>query len=83
MQSVGCVAVAGEGKQSVAMLRRRDGESLKELLARLDLASARAMVVDVYTWTPMKSIRPTNSEHLVKRSWTRLVLQPHISNELE
>jgi hypothetical protein len=49
MQPVGCVAVAGEGKQSVAMLRRREGESLKELLGRLDLAIGRAMVDDVFT----------------------------------
>jgi hypothetical protein len=49
MQPVGCVAVAGEGKQSVAMLRRRNGESLKKLLTRLDLAIARAMVDDIYT----------------------------------
>ena len=49
MEPVGCVAVAGEGRQSVAMLRRRDGETLKQLMTRLDLAIARAMTDDVFT----------------------------------
>jgi hypothetical protein len=49
MQPAGCVAVAGEGRQSVAMLRRREGETLKQLLTRLDLAIARAVVDDIYT----------------------------------
>jgi hypothetical protein len=35
MLPAGCVAVAGEGRQSVAMLRRRDGETLKQLLSGL------------------------------------------------
>ena len=34
---------------NVAMLRRRKDKSLKQLLARLDLAIGRAMVDDVYT----------------------------------
>jgi hypothetical protein len=49
MPPVGCVAVAGEGRQSVAMLRRREGETLKQLLTRLDFAIARAMADDVFT----------------------------------
>jgi hypothetical protein len=31
MPPVGCVAVAGEGRHSIAMLRRRDGESLAQV----------------------------------------------------
>ena len=49
MQPAGCVAVAGEGRQSVAMLRRREGETLKQLPTRLDMAIARAMADDVFT----------------------------------
>jgi hypothetical protein len=49
MPPAGCVAVAGEGRQSVAMLRRREGETLKQLLTRLDIAIARAMADDVFT----------------------------------
>jgi hypothetical protein len=41
--------VAGEGRQSVAMLRRREGETLKQLPTRLDMAIARAMADDVFT----------------------------------
>jgi hypothetical protein len=49
MKPVGCVAVAGEGRHSVAMLRRRDGETLMQLMTRLDLAIALAMTDDVFT----------------------------------
>ncbi len=37
-----CVAVAHEGRNTLAMLKRRKDESLAELLSRLDLAIARA-----------------------------------------
>jgi hypothetical protein len=49
MKPVGCVAVAGQGRQSVATLRRREGETLKQLLTRLDIAIARAAADDVFT----------------------------------
>jgi hypothetical protein len=49
MQPAGCVAVAGEGSQSVAMLRRREDQTLKQLLTLLDLAIACTMVNDIYT----------------------------------
>ena len=39
---VGCVAVAHDGRQTVAMLLRREGETVAELLTRLDLAIAKA-----------------------------------------
>ena len=43
VRSVGCVAVAHDGRQTVSMLRRREEESVTELLARLDLAIAKAL----------------------------------------
>jgi len=39
---VGCVAVAHDGRQTVAMLLRREGETVTQLLTRLDLAIAKA-----------------------------------------
>ncbi|OJV48567.1 MAG: hypothetical protein BGO36_16960 [Burkholderiales bacterium 68-10] len=44
-----CAAVATDGHRSLAMLRRRPGETLTELLDRLDLAVALAYVEDVFT----------------------------------
>jgi hypothetical protein len=43
VRRVGCVAVAHDGRQTVSMLLRRDGESVTELLSRLDLAIAKAL----------------------------------------
>ena len=42
VRPVGCVAVAHDGRQTVAMLLRRKEESVTELLTRLDLAIAKA-----------------------------------------
>ena len=56
-----CVAVAHEGRHTLAMLKRRKGESLAQLLSRLDLAIARAHTDDVFTDEinrPMDSKRP-------------------------
>ena len=44
-----CVAVAHEGNHTLAMLVRRKGETLAQLLTRLDLAIARAQTEDVFT----------------------------------
>jgi hypothetical protein len=44
-----CVAIAHEGSNTLAMLKRRRGESLAELLSRLDLAIARAHTDDIFT----------------------------------
>jgi hypothetical protein len=44
-----CVAVAHEGRNTLAMLIRRKGETLAQLLTRLDLAIARAQTEDVFT----------------------------------
>jgi hypothetical protein len=48
MEPVGAVAIAAEGRQTIAMLRRRKDESFKQLLARLDTAIANATIDDVY-----------------------------------
>src|ERR1700747_2791209 len=56
-----CVAVAHEGRNTLAMLKRRTGESLAQLLSRLDLAIARAHTDDIFTDEinpPAKSQRP-------------------------
>ena len=44
-----CVAVAHEGRNTLAMLVRQKGETLAMLLTRLDLAIARAQTEDVFT----------------------------------
>jgi hypothetical protein len=49
MYPVGCVAVATDGHNCLAMLRRRDGETLAQLLTRLDQAIAKAFDEDIYT----------------------------------
>jgi len=49
MDPVGCVAVANSEHDCLAMLRRRDNESLGHLLIRLDRAIAKAMNEDIYT----------------------------------
>jgi hypothetical protein len=49
IEPVGCVATATDGSICLAMLVRRDGETLHQLLLRLDLAVARAFVDDIFT----------------------------------
>ena len=56
-----CIAVAHEGRNTLAMLKRRKGETLTQLLYRLDLAIARAQTDDIFTDEinpPAKSQRP-------------------------
>jgi len=56
-----CVAVAHEGRHTLAMLKRQKGESLAQLLTRLDLAIARAHTDDISLTRlirPLKSQRP-------------------------
>jgi hypothetical protein len=58
---VGCVAVATDGHNGLAMLKRREGETLAQLLTRLDLAIGKAFTEDVFTDeinTPANSKRP-------------------------
>ena len=42
LQPVGCVAIANDDHNTLAMLKRRRGESLQDLLLRLDQAIAKA-----------------------------------------
>jgi hypothetical protein len=44
-----CVAIAHEGRHTLAMLKQRKGESLMQLLTRLDLAIALAHTAAVFT----------------------------------
>jgi hypothetical protein len=44
-----CVAIAHEGRHTLAMLKQRNGESLMQLLTRLDLAIALAHTADIFT----------------------------------
>jgi hypothetical protein len=40
--------IASEGRQTLAMLRRRKDEPFRQLLARLDTAGAKATIDNVY-----------------------------------
>jgi hypothetical protein len=44
-----CIALAHEGRHTLAMLKRQKGESLAQLLTRLDLAIAKAQTDDIFT----------------------------------
>ena len=46
---MGCIAIAHDGHNSLAMLKRRNGESLIQLLTRLDQAIAMANKEGVFT----------------------------------
>ena len=43
LHPVGCVAIANDDHNTLAMVRRRPGESLQKLLLRLDQAIAKAL----------------------------------------
>jgi hypothetical protein len=49
LRPVGCVATASDGHNCLAMLVRRKGETLAQLLIRLDLAIAKAYTEDIFT----------------------------------
>ena len=44
-----CVAIAHEGRNTLAMPKRRKGESLAELLFRLNVTIGRAHIEDIFT----------------------------------
>lgn len=46
---VGCIAIAHDGHNTLAMLKRRKGETLNQLLTRLDQAIAKAYDEDIFT----------------------------------
>ena len=49
MDPVGCVAIANDHHNTLAMLVRNDGETLAHLLARLDQAIGKALAEDIFT----------------------------------
>jgi hypothetical protein len=49
LRPVGCVAVANDGHNTLATLVREKGETLVQLLTRLDLAIAKAYNEEVFT----------------------------------
>jgi hypothetical protein len=48
IEPIGGVAIASEGRQTFAMLRRRKDETFKQLLGRLDGAIESATIDDVH-----------------------------------
>lgn len=56
IRPMGCVAVAHDGHNSLAMLQRRRGETLIQLLTRLESAVDKALTEDVFT----DEINPTS-----------------------
>lgn len=49
MDPVGCVAIASDGHNTLAMLVRNDSETLAQLLVRLDQAIGKAIDEDIFT----------------------------------
>jgi len=49
IRPIGCVAIANDGHNALAMLKRRNGETLQQLLIRLDQAIAKAENDGEYT----------------------------------
>ena len=60
VRSVGCVAVAYDGRQTLSMLLRREGETVTELLTRLDQAIAKALTEGIRT----DEVNPLKQEYL-------------------
>ena len=63
VRPVGCVAVAHDGRQTVSMLLRREGETMTQLLTRLDLAIARALTEGIRT----DEVNPINQRYIPKK----------------
>ena len=49
LNPVGCVAVATDGHNTLAILKRRPNETLAQLLTRLDQAIERSWTEEIYT----------------------------------
>ena len=49
VRPIGCIATASDGHNTLDMLVRQKGETLAQLLTRLDLAIAKAFTEDVFT----------------------------------
>ncbi len=63
VRQVGCVAVAHDGRQTLSMLLRRDGETVTQLLTRLDVAIARALTQDIRT----DEVNPISQQYFPKK----------------
>jgi hypothetical protein len=63
VRRVGCVAVAHDGRQTVSMLLRREGETVTELLTRLDLAIAKAFTEGTRT----DEVNPIRQQYFPKK----------------
>jgi hypothetical protein len=63
VRPVGCVAVAHDGRQTVSMLLRREGESVTDLLTRLDLAIAKALNEGIRT----DEVNPLSQQYFPKK----------------
>ena len=63
VRPVGCVAVAHDGRQTVSMLLRREGETLTQLLTRLDVAIAKALTDGIRT----DEVNPISQQYLPKK----------------
>jgi hypothetical protein len=60
---VGFVAVAHDGRQTVSMLLRREGETATQLLTRLDLAIAKAFTEGIRT----DEVNPISQQYFPKK----------------
>jgi len=65
------VAIASEGRQTLAMLRRRKDEPFKQLLSRLDTAIAKATIDNVY-------VDEVNTPHSGRAHFLRPVISTSI-----
>jgi hypothetical protein len=63
VRPVGCVAVAHDGRQTVCMLLRREGETATQLLTRLDLAIAKAFTDGTRT----DEVNPISQQYFPKK----------------
>jgi hypothetical protein len=63
VRPVGCVAVAHDGRQTVSMLLRREGETVTQLLTRLDLAIAKAFTEGTRT----DEVNPIRQQYFPKK----------------
>ena len=59
VRPVGCVAVAHDGRQTVSMLLRHEGETVTQLLTRLDVAIAKALTEGICT----DEVNPINQQY--------------------
>lgn len=63
VRPIGCVAVAHDGRQTLSMLLRREGETATQLLTRLDVAIAKALTEGICT----DEVNPINQQYFPKK----------------